>query len=649
MSTPARALLDALRECKTSPTVLFLLRLPLPYLVKTDVGELLRDFCQHHSVSLARPLPSEFFSEVAEAVAAFAPVPGSFYVVEKCKAEAVRRFSDSLRARRAKDPSNRFLYLGAAMPTCFQTLRGRSDGVKETTDSLFVVHSAPENALLQAVEILKQGHFVYRDSSVIPVMQVYEMRLHEPVLTQREGSRFGYLIVDWELRRSEVRGRLTDAQIEELRQAFPLHFYRKMVERRHVDRDAVVLAAVKTKSRAVPDKDDFKHSMHVTYSVFGLCQHLEHVFRDCFRETWGELSRLRDKCDKVRAQAFFDKAGGRDCIADFPEVGLDKAGITGKTGVAMLGSRKSDRDPYSALAEQWAFSRGEVHVFPRPKTASARPACNPSRFYPLPENAQHDFSVLSTRDAVRLMYEACCSVPKLAAVPVTAHCAEKSEERQSRTALRHHATPGAPLPAQGGAGSARAPAGSLLAALPEELRRYVSGSTERHSAAYAYAMELQRLGVRDADPAGWNVKHFKAEAQGSTGMPCVVKLADRQDPKLHYHSNNGAILAVNSALPGVVFARCACATCSISGPTNEDVERVRSQHDTLSNWFSLTGESFARLLQKIDRKTVQLKETTRMVKKQVRDDKKRKVEWESARAVKQSYESGKFDKCKKST
>jgi hypothetical protein len=603
----ARALLRCLEKAHTSPTVLYLLSLPVRVLKKTELGLLLMELCVAKNVVFE--FDHDFFEEVAKAAAPLKPVSESFFRMEKSKEKAIQRFRDELRKRRAAEPSNRFLYAGASMPTCFQTLRGLSDSPeeghpKEHTDSLFVVHSSPEAALRHAEELLRKGCCVF-NSQVIPVMQVYEFRLPHPMLSEQDNNRLGYLIVDWEVKESEVAGRLTREELEELCEEFPLWLYQQMEKRGHVERRAVVTATFKRKTRDLAGGDR-KHSSHVIYNVCGVpTTTLQHVLRDCLQDSLHDIKKLKSKDPAVRASAFVDPQTGEDKIGEHPEIGVDEASFTGRTGVAALFSRKRAKDPYPGLSYTRAFSEGAEHVFPqRDGLPIAR---NPEPFADLSPDGQHDLARLTQEQAIYYMYMASCSIPKRGALSLTRKSCEGSQVRQIRTAAKQPATlvGGGGPPAAGGPGGGS----SILQALPKWFRDFVSGKRGRESpaAALGYSENIRRLGVEGADPSLWQLTHYHP------GIPCPQMLSDPKAPMAHYHSSNGIIVAVNSRLPQCVFL--CCTNCRGGVETNEDVERVRGGDGRPSRWFRLCEEGFGRVMAKAESKTAAREKADQMAKR----------------------------------
>jgi hypothetical protein len=546
---------------------------------------------------------AEFFSEVSAAAKAMKPIPNSFFCVEKSKELAIQKFREKLQHRRAESPRDRLLYMGACMPTCFQTLRGRSDSSVEHSDSLFIVHSCPEKAFRHAVEILRAGHYVYQHQ-VIPVMQIYEMRLHAPMLHDKGNNRLGCIIVDWEVKESEVAGRLDRGQLAALCEEFPLWLYQQMHRRKHVEHRAVVTAAVKQKTRDLPGGDR-KHSIHATFNVCSVpATDLYQILLDCITDSRQDLKNFKSKDPAVRAKAFVDQETGVDAIADHPELGFDEAGITGNTGVAMLFSRKRSDDPYPGLAYTRAFSEGCEHVFPQRLGVPTAP--NPEPFPYLSPDGQHDLARLTDDQAVYLMYMASCSAARAGMVAPTAHSCERAQVQRIRTAARLPATSGSAPPQGGGASS-------VLQLLPTWFKEHVSKrpGQENVKAALCFAHSLKSLCVHGADPDLWHFTRYQH------GAPCPVMLSDPEKPTAHYHHSNGIILAYNEALPDFVFTR--CTHCAGPSETNPDVERVRSKDGRASKWLKLWEQGFKSVMDKAQTKTMQKVKADKMVSKRQKE------------------------------
>jgi hypothetical protein len=506
------------------------------------------------------------------------------------------------------------------MPTCFQTLRGRSDGgASEHSDSLFVVHSCPEAALRHAEELLRHGECVF-NCQVIPVMQVYEFRLPHPMVSEQANNRLGYIIVDWEVKESEVAGRLTREQLEQLCEEFPLWLYQRMHRRKHVSHRDIVAANFKRKTRDLPGGDR-KHSAHVVYNVCGVPgTDLQFILRDCLQDSVRDLKKFKSKDPAVRASAFVDAETGEDEIGDHPEIGFDEAGITGNTGVAMLFSRKRAADPYPGRAYTRAFSEGGEHVFPQRSGVPLAP--NPEPFQNLSPDGQHDLARLTQDQAIYYMYMASCSIPRMGLVGPTRESSECAQVRQIRTAARLPATAegrGGPPPA-GGPGSGS----GVFQALPRWFTQHVSRGCERPNAALGYAEEIRRLSVEGADPALWRVTHYHP------GVPCPKMLSDPECPSVHYHSSNGIILAYNQSLPDFVFAR--CTHCTGLGATNQNVEKVKWRDGRSTSWVKLWEEGFKAVLESAEKKAAQRVKVDKMVKKRNKDFDEREEQLRKAKS-----------------
>ena len=597
----AEALLQRLREERTSPTVLYYLRLPAKALRATEMGSLLLDLCEE--LKIPHVFDESFFKAVKEAARPLAPVSGSFFRVQKTKDGAIESFRSELQRLRAKQPDRKYLYLGETMPTCFQTLRGRSPGVAEHTDSLFVIHSAPENALRHAWAMLHLGHYTF-NNALIPVCQIYEMRLSDSFLSGHcPDNRLAYIILDWELKESEVRGRLSGDEVHELAQQFPLWFYRQMHALGHVPSKSIVLATVKQKTRMLSGAD-VKHSCHVTFNVCGVpATHLQYVIRSCLAASAPHIKKF--KTQVCSSAAFVDPKTGVDCIRDHPEVGLDlAAGITGNTGVAMHLSRKQPTDPYPALISLCAFSEGELHVFPRESGV-----LNPSGFHPPPVIGshgfpEHDIRALTEDQAVNLMYQACCSVPK--DNMVFPKSADQAEVKQIQTAFKPHAaTSEEGPPARGGPRSAPSPE-DVLPHLPAWFRDFLRANPKgegRENARWAssYKNQIEKYNIQGADPSGWMVTRYQPDpARPGSGCPCPTHFSDSLSPSLYYHRSNAVILGANVALPGAVYAR--CSECSCCSATHADVDRVRSHDGIPTTWVKLVEDGFKKMMADLERR-----------------------------------------------
>lgn len=644
MAQQAAALLDALALNCTSPTLAYLLQLPGCMWCETEAGQLLRGLCESLGIQVRTRQGNDFIDAVKQRAEKLEPVHGAFYVVHQLKAKAVELYSKSLRARRRNRPDMPYLHLGGAMPFMFQTLRGKAAGdeaLKEHTDSRFVVASTPELGLRLARDILAQGYILDPATHrVIDVMQIYEMRPDflwlQDEQTESTGNCLGQLILDWEVLLSEVSDRgVSREELEELGRSFGRKFYLQLLRKRHVDRFDVVIVTEKYKCRDLPG-GDWKCSFHWLVNVFGSpSRNLHHIIADCMEDCQDLIKKFKSGKAEARAKAFIDSETKEDRILDAWFLGFDFAGTTGRGGYAMPGSRKRQSDRFPALVQQTSYSDGDVHVFPR-----SLGLLNPTPVQPAPVDGQHDIPALarqSPHDALRVMYLGSCSVLRPHMVPPTPKSLSDSKDRQSRTAARHHAPSVGPPPA-GGPGPSSAPPpqpGSFRASLPQSVRDILKPGVDRRSSAGTYLKELMRLCVEGSDPAGWDVAHLESKA----GMPCIVKLADETDATLHVHQANGAILAVNKAFPGVLFARCTSTNCYLQGPTNPHVHRLTNPAGALSSWYRATDEGFSAALDNARRKVIKAQKVSKVVKKAAEEIRQRRQDTEDAKKRKRETEA----------
>jgi hypothetical protein len=207
------------RRLHTSPSILFLLRLPMPTLRSTTIGTLLVALCQRLSVQL--PLGPDFFREIHRLMDSIQPVTPDFFKVAYKRDNAIEEFRAELLARKRKEPQERLLYLGAHMPFCFQSLPSRSQG-KIRGRNLFFVFANPEDGIRTIHRILFDGGYRFGDA-FHHFTQVYEIAPDvaiDPSLSE-EDNRLAYMFLDWEVYESRVNGRLSHAELRELCLAFP--------------------------------------------------------------------------------------------------------------------------------------------------------------------------------------------------------------------------------------------------------------------------------------------------------------------------------------------------------------------------------------------------------------------------------------------
>jgi hypothetical protein len=162
-SEAASLILNRLRECHTSPTVLYWLQLRASTLSNTEFGAALLDLCKQLGVN---PKPNvDFYRVVNKAMESLSPITPSFYSVDFKKENAIKKFSEELHKKRgvAKDDGpDPFAYLGASMPFCFQCLRPKSDKNKcAFSGSLFFIFSTLEDGLRMIHQILGRGNYTH--------------------------------------------------------------------------------------------------------------------------------------------------------------------------------------------------------------------------------------------------------------------------------------------------------------------------------------------------------------------------------------------------------------------------------------------------------------------------------------------------------
>jgi len=250
----AELLIARLAQCKTSPTVLFWLKLRPKYFGLTELGSSLLRLCTEHDV--VHSPNSAFFLSVKEKCEKFPPIAPDFFVVSRKKVEAVKNFREELRRRFILDGgrTDPFMYMGAFMPFCFQCLCAKTDSSKYPARSLFFIFATPEDGMRKILEVFRRGEYFY-DGRLYVFTQVYEHRLGEAfapeisgaataaAIKEREDNREGYMLLDWEVEEEKVQGRLTRDEIKALMEEFPTWFYKKMHALKLVDHDAYVTGA----------------------------------------------------------------------------------------------------------------------------------------------------------------------------------------------------------------------------------------------------------------------------------------------------------------------------------------------------------------------------------------------------------------------
>ena len=316
---------------------------------------------------------------------------------------------------------------------------------------------------------------------------------------------------------------------------------------------------MKHKSRDLPD-GDYKHSIHVVFECAGVpSSELKYVCHRVFEDFRNYLD------ESKRAKSF-------DCIPDevlrrATWIGADTPTMGGHTGFAMMFSKKSPSDPYACLESRAVYHRGGIYALP----ASARGVTNPKPFTPRPAGeGGHDPSTLSPDNALHLLYQASCSVPRGYMCRLSRQAEESARTLQSRTAAKYHTASkngvgGRQFPARRGddAGMPQSVLPEWMSLVLDRTKRY----TERVDSAQSYLKQLVKLlGDEEKAKGDWVAVHV-----GNEAMPCPMMLS--QDPPVKYsHTSNGVILAVLSGDDSVVYAR--CTSCRLSKTTNSHVERV---------------------------------------------------------------------------
>jgi hypothetical protein len=250
----ANLLLARLEQCKTSPTVLFWLKLRAENLRATELGDMLLRLCDELNV-VHSPNPA-FYNFVKEKTADLAPIAPDFFAVNSTKDKAVSDFREEFRRRFVVDGggADPHMYMGALMPFCFQGLCAKEVDAK-LAKSLFFVFAAPEDGMRKMLEVFRKGGYFFNGKSYV-FSQIYEHRLGHafaptffspgippPADKEREDNRLAYPLLDWEVEEDKFQGRLTRDEIRALMCEFPTWFYKKMLALKLVDHDAYITGA----------------------------------------------------------------------------------------------------------------------------------------------------------------------------------------------------------------------------------------------------------------------------------------------------------------------------------------------------------------------------------------------------------------------
>jgi len=313
-----------------------------------------------------------------------------------------------------------------------------------------------------------------------------------------------------------------------------------------------------------------KHSLHL---VPELCD----VPREVLKSVCAAV--FAPHRDQIRQPAFSGFTDEELRASEF--AGADLQTMGGNTPFSMAFSSKTD-DPAElrpAVVHRAFYRNGELHVFPM----ECQPLVNPVPFAPPPEGGQHSLEGLTDDQAVHLLWQSSCSIPRRYMAPVKPDFRKDAEIRQSRTDASLRGISGGGPPARGGprvGGAGGVEKGGIR--LPDWFKRHFTqqGCTERQSSAQSYLSFLPSLDCPGADPAGWKTTHLDKSL-------CPHRLS-LEPPVLYTHTNNGVIAAVNSGKEGRVYVR--CTFCCDKTPTNEHVTRMQTQAGFKSAWIELTEE-----------------------------------------------------------
>jgi len=232
----------------TSPAVAyFLAKLPQSTLQSTTLGQLLVHLAGEMGIS---KFDSDFVSQVKAYAQSAPPPPDGFYEYAHRKKEALEKFQKTLKRKREEAKDDYHAYLGAFMPFVVQFLKPRPEKGEDRaphSGSLFFVFSTYELGVKTCLDILRRGFQQTVNFQTVTTVftQLYEIRVPNSMLADRNNDRLAYMILDWEVEEHKLRGedgspRLSRYDVDQLRLAFPLWFYRKLVEVKAVGPSEVV-------------------------------------------------------------------------------------------------------------------------------------------------------------------------------------------------------------------------------------------------------------------------------------------------------------------------------------------------------------------------------------------------------------------------
>ena len=251
----ARLLLARLAQCKTSPTVLFWLKLRPKILEETELGSALLRLCDE--LCVVRSPNSDFFRFVKteSEKEKLAPVSPSFFVVFPKKKLAIENFRMELYKRKIiEGGSDPFMFMGALMPFCFQCLCQKTDDTIYAPRALFFIYANPEDGMRMMLKVFRERKYTLEDGTVYRFTQIYEHRLGSSFkftpgpkipnpVQERMDNRLACILLDWEVEEEKLEGRLSREEIRALSEQFPTWFYKQLHDKHLVDSKSYITGA----------------------------------------------------------------------------------------------------------------------------------------------------------------------------------------------------------------------------------------------------------------------------------------------------------------------------------------------------------------------------------------------------------------------
>ena len=429
-------------------------------------------------------------------------------------------------------------------PFVMQTANG-----KDYKGSRFIAFLHWQDALLEMLKIDFHGGLV-DGGELTPVTQIYELQTGDVDLSGEKAvyrgvERACYLIFDWEILESYYKDddgnmRISSEQIAQVAATFPMWVYLRLLSFRYVRHEDCLHVIVKKKSRAV--SGDYKHSYHFIFEIVGIPV-MHHKF------VCGELVRpfARDKF-RVKQSRSLSFLSDEQLLC--PVWGMDQVNH-GNQAFATLLSRKSKADPYPQLRRRIVFMGSvtkQVETFP-PWASTVG-------------DAQKQLEMLRVSSY---------TIPKRTAIAYTdevGKCRLLSQPICDRTeAPRNRTVANAPsATSQGGethpfAGVGKAKGSSLPGWLESVLVK---------NGGYKLNTSMSCLSVH-RDHLQSCLEVSTVAAVHVTHMFCPAYMC-QSPPSLHIHSNNGGIVAWDTAEEAqeVVYVRCPyCRMQSVNGDPSD--------------------------------------------------------------------------------